>query len=317
PGTGPESLNPITGNAQRTLGATWGAWTGEFDVDWTPDPSLLAYAKYSRGYKSGGWSTYTLGANPEVQPEYVDAIEVGAKKTIGSTWTLNGDIFYYNYYGEQVPLSVVNSVGQIVPILYNIPLVHDYGIELWGTWHPIDPLVVTLSYSNLNATIAKSACVEDTADPLAIQAGAKTAGCVETAADLAAGTIVQNIKGQQIPSATPNKVSLNGLYTFNFDPGKLVLSASIIWKDTTYYDVFNRPYTKANPYTQVNLRATWSGDNNRYNVIAFIDNVFDTNGYDGAGGTLLQNSGGVEDILYTPALTAPRTFGIQLQYRWK
>src|SRR6185437_2195949 len=161
PGAGPTIINPISGNAERHLGATWGAVTGQAILDWTPSPDTLVYAKYSRGYKSGGWSTYTLAPNPEVGPEFVDAFEIGAKQQFGKTLTANGDIFYYNYYGEQVPLSVVNTVtGQIVPILYNIPQARNYGLELWGTWRPIDPLTLSLSYSYLSAKITKSACVQ-------------------------------------------------------------------------------------------------------------------------------------------------------------
>jgi iron complex outermembrane receptor protein len=309
PGAGPAFINPTSGYVERTLGATWGAVTGEADIDWTPDRSFLAYAKYSRGYKSGGWSTYTLGALPEVNPEYVDAFEVGAKKTIGATWTINADAFYYNYYGEQVPLSVVNSIGQIVPILYNVPLVHDYGAELWGNWHPIDPLILTLSYSYLHATIAQSACVQDTTDPLANQPGANTTSCTVPGS--------QNVVGQEIPGAVPNKVSFNAVYTFNFEPGKLSLSGSIIWKDATYDSVFNRPYTLQPPYDQVNLLANWSDAKGRYNIILFCNNLFNSIGYDGAAGVLLGTTGTKEDILSSPFLTAPRTFGIQVQYRWQ
>ena len=98
-----------------------------------------------------------------------------AKKTFGSKLTLNGDVFYYNYNGEQVPSSVINTATQqIVPILYNIPKVQTYGVELWGTWRPIDPLAISLSYSYLNAKIKDAACLEDTVDPYAIQPGANT-----------------------------------------------------------------------------------------------------------------------------------------------
>ena len=211
----------MTGNAQRTIGATWNALTGEANLDWTPDPTTLAYFKYSRGYKSGGWSTYTIGANPYVGSEFVDAFEVGAKKTIGRTWTLNGDVFYYNYNGEQVPLSVVNPIGQIVPILYNVPLVHNYGLELWGTWRPIDPLTLSLSYSYLNAKINQSACVEDTVDPQAIQPGANTAGCIETAADKAAGTLVQNIIGQTSSGRDPQQDLAEWAVYVYFRPRKI------------------------------------------------------------------------------------------------
>jgi iron complex outermembrane receptor protein len=323
-GAGIATINPLTGNAQRRLGATWDAVTGEANLDWTPDSSTLGYFKYSRGYKAGGWSTYTLGPTPYVGSEFVDAFELGGKKTIGSTWTLNGDVFYYNYNNEQVPLSVVNTnTGQIIPILYNVPLAHNYGVELWGTWRPIDPLAISLSYSYLSAKVAHSACVEDTVDPQAIQPGANTAGCVETAADKAAGTLLQNIVGQTIPGATPNKVSLNGLYTFTFDPGKLTFSGTFVWRDGTYDDVFNRAWTFQPASTQVNIRATWTGANNHYNIILFCNNLFNTTAYDGAAGGLLQStlptgtSPGREDIQSAPFLNAPRTFGLQFQYRWQ
>jgi iron complex outermembrane receptor protein len=313
PGAAAATMNPTFGWAQRKLDATWGALTGEADVDWTPDPSLLAYFKYSRGYKSGGWSTYTLGPLPEVGPEFVDAFELGAKKTLGSTLVANGDVFYYNYYGEQVPLTIVNNIGQLVPILYNIPLVHNYGLELWGTWKPTPSLSLNLSYSYLSAKIIKSACVEDTVDPLAILPGANTNCPVGSPAG------AQNIDGQTIPGATPNKIALNAIYTWTFDPGKLALSGSVIWKDNTYDAVFNRYYSLQPQYTQVNLLLAWSGANNHYNINLFVNNLFNTTGYDGAGGLLLGQGyyGKAENIITDPLLTAPRTFGIQLQYRWK
>jgi iron complex outermembrane receptor protein len=318
PGTGLAILNPATGAYLRSLSATWSAWTGEADVDWTPNPTTLAYFRYARGYKSGGFSTYTIGANPETQPEYVDSFEVGAKKTVGSTFTLNGAAFYYNYYNDQVPLTVQSAAGQLIPVLYNIPLVHTYGVELEGVWRPIDPLTLSLNYAYLSATIANpGGCIEDTTDPLAIQPGANTTGCTQN--PLTPNVLVQNVKGQSVPEAPRNKISFNALYTFTFDPGKLTFSGSVIWKDLTWDDVFNRPYTRQGPYTLVNLRATWADANKRYNVILFCNNLFDAIGYDGATGTLLLPAqvGTPEDIATGYGLTAPRTFGIELEYRFQ
>jgi outer membrane receptor protein involved in Fe transport len=104
-----------------------------------------------------------------------------------------------------------------------VPLTHIHGAELEATWHPIDRRIFNLGYSYLNSRIAQSACVQDTTDPLAIMPGADTKGCTVAGA--------QNIVGQAIPQATPNKISFNGLYTFAFDPGKLTLSGTVIWKD--------------------------------------------------------------------------------------
>jgi iron complex outermembrane receptor protein len=311
PGAGPASINPLTGNAQRTLHINNGAVTGEFDVDWTPDPSLLVYGKYSRGYKSGGWSTYTLGPNPETQPEYVDSFEAGVKKSTGQ-YTINADVFYYNYYNEQTPLTIQAANGQLIPELFNIPLVRDYGFELAANWRPTDDLIFNLTYSYLNATVATSPCIEDTVDPQAIAPGANTAGCANAPRP---ATQAQNIVGQTVPSATPNKVSFNTLYTFPFDPGSLTLSGSVIWKDSTYYTVFNRPYNFAPQYAVANFRATWSDAKDRYNIILFVNNIFNTIGYDGAAGGL--ELPGTTDITTGFALIAPREYGIQFQYRFK
>lgn len=314
PGTGTAYLNTATGNWQRSLGAAWNAVTGEADLDWTPDPSTLAYFRYSRGYKSGGFSTYTIGADPETKPEFVDSFEIGGKKTFGSTFTLNGAAFYYHYTDDQVPLTVQNAQGLLVPILYNLPLVHTYGVELEGVWRPIDHLVLRLDYAFLSAKIAADGgCIEDTVDPLATEPGANTAGCTQKAGS---GVVLQNINGQTLPEAPRNKISFNALYTIPFQPGNLTFSASVIWKDVTYDDVFNRPFSLQPPYTLANLRAIWSDAKGRYNIIVYCNNVFNTVGYDGALGTLLLQ-GPPEDIISSYDLTPPRTYGVEFEYRFK
>ncbi len=122
---------------------------------------------------------------------------------------------------------------------------------------------------------------------------------------------------RRFPARRPTSCRSTALYTFTFDPGKLTLSGTFVWRDGTFDDVFNRQYTFQPASTQVNVRATWTDANNRYNIILFCNNLFDTTAYDGAAGVLLQNQPGNETILRAPFLNAPRTFGIQFQYRWR
>ncbi|HEY2481623.1 MAG TPA: TonB-dependent receptor [Caulobacteraceae bacterium] len=314
PGTGVATFNAANGAWYRTLDATWRAWTGEADVDWTPDPSTLLYFRYARGYKSGGFSSYTIGADPETQPESVDSFEIGGKKTVGSVFSFNAAAFYYSYSNDQVPLTIQNAQGLLVPVIYNLPLVHTYGFEMEAVWRPIDHLTLSLNYAYLHATIANAGgCIEDTVDPLALEPGANTSGCTQTSA----GALVQNIKGQYLPEAPKNKISFNALYTIPFEPGNLTLSGSVIWKDTTYDDVFNRPYSLQSPYALLNLRATWTDAKNRYTIIVFCNNVTNTIGYDGAAGLLLSNPGvAPQDIVTGYGLTAPRTYGGELEVRF-
>ena len=172
--------------------------------------SFLAYFKYSRGYKSGGWSTYTLGPQPYVGSEFVRRVRAGRQETIGRTWTLNGDVFYYNYNNEQVPLSLVNTnTNQIIPILYNVPLAHNYGVELWGTWRPIDPLAISLArISYLSAKVADIRPASRIRSTHRRSSPAPTSGAAprQRRQYKTNGTLLQNIVGQTIPGATPNKI---------------------------------------------------------------------------------------------------------------
>jgi iron complex outermembrane recepter protein len=322
PGTGPASLNTATGFAQRNLDAKWNAWTGDVGVDWTPDSDTLTYAKYSRGYKAGGFSTFTVAPNPETGLETVDAYEIGLKKTFTPELQLNAAAFYYNYKNDQIPLNVQNAQGLIASQLFNLKSVHISGIELEGIWRPIDNMILSAQYSHLSAKVNDpGACFEDTIDPTASLPGANTSGCTPASVS-ATGALVpatQNLKGNQLPESPPNKVSLNGLYTWEFEPGKLTASATYIWKDKTFGGLFNRPYDLAPEYSQVNLRATWTGANNRYNIIAYVDNVFDRTNFDGRSGTLLvapTAPGLVGQIITNNSLTNPRTYGVELRYRF-
>ena len=166
PGAGACSINAANGLAYRTLSAHWNAVTGVVNLAWTPDSTTLAYAKYSRGYKEGGFNSGIMAVYPETVPETVDAFEVGYKKTINRQITANVDAFYYNYENEQQPLG--ESVnGVIDTVIFNIPKSQNYGVEFEGTWRPIDNLTLNLNYAYLVAKVVSTGgkCFEDTADP--------------------------------------------------------------------------------------------------------------------------------------------------------
>jgi iron complex outermembrane receptor protein len=335
PGASIATINAATGNAQRNLDAKWHAWTGDADVDWTPDHDTLVYARYARGYKAGGFTTFTIGANPETGLETVDSYEIGLKKTIGGVFQINADAFYEDYKNDQIPLTVQDPVSGIVSgKLFNLADVHITGVEIEGTWHPIDPFTLSFQYAHLNAEVRDpGACFEDTVDPLAQQPGASTAGCKQNPATTNATTgvvtqpavVLQNLKGNKLPDAAPNKVSVNALYSWTLDPGKLTLSGTYIWKDSTYGTLFNRPYSLAPSYDEVDFRITFADNKGRYKIIAFVNNAFDSLGYDGQSGTLLLAgtpsstiaAAGNETIVRNPSFIAPRTFGIEFQYKFR
>ncbi len=314
-GTGPCTIDASTGLAHRPLEARWDAWTGTANLAWTPDSDTLVYGKYSRGYKAGGFNSGTLAAFPETQPETVDAFEVGLKKTVNREFQANLSAFYYLFYNDQQPLGVEGSGGVVSSQIFNIPEVHTYGVELETIWQPTRELTFSLNYSYLNATVAntKGQCLEDTADPLALAPGANISGCPAPVG----GIQLQNITGQQIAETPNNKFSFNLLYRHTFEPGTLSFSGTATWRDKEYSSPFNRAYNAAPAYSSVNLRITWTDTDNRWSLIGYADNLFNTVGYDNAYGVPVTNPGPNQVIDKLVSLTAPQTFGVEFQYRFR
>ena len=302
------------GDWARNLGQTWSAPTGTLGVEWTPDPLTLLYAKYSRGYKSGGFNAGTIAANPQTGPETLDAYEVGFKRQwFDRKLTTNVALFYYNYDGMQIPLSVQPvGGGPATSETFNMKNVTTYGLELETIWVPIEHAQILFDYSYLNSTIHdKTDCFTDGGDPFALAPGHNIANCPIVAFP---NFQSQTVNGQQVPEAAPNKIAVNGNYTFLFDPGSLTLSASYIWKDKTYDSIFNRSFNQAPAYSQVDLTATWNDVKNRYTIIVFGKNVFNALGTDGVAGVRLDNE---PYALYkTFGLIPPATYGVQLQVRF-
>jgi iron complex outermembrane recepter protein len=311
-GTGACNINPTTGVAQRNLDAHWDAVTGVLGAAWTPTPTILGYAKYSRGYKAGGFNSGINAVNPLTSEETVDAFEIGYKQTFAQVFQVNAAAFYYDYKNDQQPLGELDPTSGIInTIIVNLPVVHTYGFELESIWSPIKDLSFILNYAYLNATIhsTNGVCYQDAADPLAIAPGANTGGC-------AAGTGLQNIVGAQLPASPREKVSLSAIYTLHFDPGSLALTGAYIWRDQTYDSVFNRSYNLAPSYSLVNLRAIWSGNSDRYSIILYADNVFDKIGQDASFGLAVTNPGPGQVIDPVVSYIPPRVYGIELRYKF-
>jgi len=304
------------GKWTRNLGATWSAPTGTAGLEWTPDDVSLLYVKYSRGYKSGGYNAGYINAAPETGPETLDAFEIGGKRQwFDRKLTTNLALFYYDYKGMQIPLSVQPSSGPAQTLTYNMKQVISYGLELETIWVPIEHATILFDYSYLNTRIHDNGCFLDSDDPSAVAPGAHPAGCPVNGMSGIFVNQYQSVNGEQIPEAPNNKIALNGAYTFVLEPGSLTLSASFIWKDKTYDSIFNRAYNLAKAYDQVDLTATWTDTKNRYTIILFGKNVFNTLGTDGVAGVKLNNQ---PYALYQSfGLIPPATYGVQLQVRFR
>jgi iron complex outermembrane receptor protein len=325
-----QTSGQYAGDYTRCLSDHSEALTGTAGAEWTPNDDTLVYLRYNRGYKAFAFNAGFVSASPEAAPEHVDDVEIGYKGTFGRTFTLDADAFYYNYTNDQVPIGVPTG-GVTTTQFINIPKAVSDGVEITAYWRPVRHLDVSLTYG-LDHTAIKSgctlvggvltgACYVDALDPYGSSPQAKVVGTVSSLNPAIPGTAVQSVQGAELPQAPENKVTLNGVYTFNFDPGNLSLSATYIWRDKSYSSIFTRTYDEAPSWDQVDLRATWAGNHDRYEVVLYVRNLFNTLGYDAAAtGYIAQNPVGAPGagITQDPAydLTPPRTFGVEVHYKF-
>ncbi|HEY4031944.1 MAG TPA: TonB-dependent receptor, partial [Caulobacteraceae bacterium] len=299
------------------------------DVDWTPDRDTLAYAKYSRGYKSGGFLLGTLAPEPEAKQESVNAYEIGLKKTIARTLQIDGSVFYNDYNNLQINLQQLNAAGTASANNFVNVGARAYGLELEAIWQPIEHLQFTGSYGYLNTKITSGCCFYDPADPSAQLAGARPSGGTAVTNDVLLR--FQSLKGSPLYQSPKNKFAINGNYTFDFEPGSLILSATYTWTDKTIYQPFNDSAFQVPSYGTADFRAIWKEAKNKYSVIAFVKNAFNKDGFTSTGSnnpsavfgqpnpgltfngqTYLSATG----VQITRGLIQPRTYGLELQYRF-
>ena len=299
------------------LEGDWNAVTGTAGLEWQPSEATLAYGKYTRGYKSGGFNAGAMaGANSYTKPEFINAYEVGLKETFAQRLTTNISVFMYDYQDAQYPSTVRDpNTGLQESRFFNLEKATSMGAELETTWAITDALMVRFNYSYLDTEIKDDRCFIDGADTGVLgQIVPDSRFCTPPTgtAALAGPQVGQKIDGGSLPSAPKNKVAFNANYTFFTGLGNLTLGATWIYKDEAYYSVFSREAYLAPSYDQTDFRAMWNGSDNRYTVIAFVNNAFDDVGYEAAGAT--QSAWGTQSR--TLSLTAPRTYGLELQFRF-
>src|SRR5690606_33553165 len=140
---------------------------------------ILAYVKYSKGYKAGGFNSGIVAPvvdNPFTDKESNNAYEVGFKWNLGRTFQANVSAFYYDYQNFQAPVTIVNTsggVGTAQTLFFNVPKAISKGFEIETVWTPIENLRLLANYSYNDAYIDEASGIIDSSDPTAVAPGAR------------------------------------------------------------------------------------------------------------------------------------------------
>jgi len=129
--------------------------TGRLGIDWSLGDAAMAYANYSRGYKTGGFTGFFVFVPEEkdpYNPEFIDAYEVGFKSDLANgQLRLNGAAFHYNYEDLQA-FAGVDGFFRI----FNVESVRVNGAELDAWWVPAESLDVRAGVGWLDTEVTAS-----------------------------------------------------------------------------------------------------------------------------------------------------------------
>jgi iron complex outermembrane receptor protein len=224
-------------------------------LNYTLADDVMVYAKYSRGYKSGGWNAdfRTSGLSTiAYDPESVDAWEIGLKSTLlDGTLRLNADVFVQKYDDFQV-FQRINVNNTSVQELTNAGEATSQGFELETIWLPTDRLQLTLNATYLDATY-------DSFPNPAPAPGQPT-----------------DYDGNDLAWAPEWKVYAGVQFVQPLaDLGDLTLNVDYSYQDESYSDPQNRELDFIPDYDVWNARATFNPASDRWQLAAWVRNIAD------------------------------------------
>lgn len=260
------------------------------DSNWSPTIGLnyffnedtMAYVKYSRAYKSGGWNADFMTAGLEnfsYDPESVNSYEIGLKTTtLDDTLRFNIAGFLSKFDDFQVFQRVYNSSGNPSLQLTNAAKVTVKGVELETSWVPTDRWLF-----NVNVTFADS-----TYDEFMNATG-------------------EDYSGNTLPYAPKWKAFVGAQYTQPLsNDAQLGFNVGYAYTDEQYSDASNTIAYLSDDYSLLGARIAYSPASANWELALWGKNLTDKD--------YTVNKG--INALTTPRTSwgVPRTYGISFRY---
>ncbi|MFA5630627.1 MAG: TonB-dependent receptor [Porticoccaceae bacterium] len=270
---------------QITGDESWVEPTWRLSIDHRISEEIMVFGSYSRGFKSGVYNTSGAldGAVGPVDPEILDAFEIGIKATLlDNRVHFNASAFYYDYTDMQL-----TQIFQGTVRLLNAAEAEILGAELD---------VIALVADNLELRFGLS--VLDTEYT-------KFPGMPVATANPAGGNIVgvRDGRGNDLIRAPDYTVNLGGSYTIPIETGRIAMAVNYYYNDGFFWEPENR--LKQDSYSLLNAELSWSTLDERLKLSFFGKNLTDDK-------YSYQTSSGSFGDFVTAA--APRTGGVAVEY---
>lgn len=265
---------------------TWSAWTPKIVAEYSPSKETLYFASVARGFKGGGFNTFTIQA--PFNPENVTNYEAGIKTTLlNGRLRFNASAFSMKYSDMQLTVMHPSGVA-VVSETVNAAKATINGIEIGVIAKPVPRLELSGGIQLLNARYDEFL----TMDPLNPMLG------------------LQNLKDNPLPYAPDSALNVGVQYAWPsaIERTDIIMRVDASRRSRLYFGPYKNDIISDAPLTlwNANLRFEPSSDKGIYGVI-FIKNISDRR-Y-----SAFQNSTTLGTLTYW---AQPRTFGILVGYRY-
>jgi iron complex outermembrane receptor protein len=297
-GTNPMA-NPGTGaliNPVAPQNSTFRKVTYRFAVDQKLTDTVLLYASYSRGYKSGVYNI-TNFRDPVARPETLDSFEGGIKADLlDRTLRINASAFHYKYKDIQL----LNVVGAGVTQIFNAASAKVNGADLEVVVAPpvqTGSLHVTANMSYLHGRYGQFQNMLILVPKLNFATGLPTG---------ASTSISANTSGQIMIRTPPITTNIGVDYSFPVGAGDLGFNVNYYFNSGFFWDADNR--VKQPSYDLINAQISYELPDSGWKITGFVRNLANKFYY-----AQVSTSGGIGDQY---SAGAPRTYGITLGFKY-
>jgi iron complex outermembrane receptor protein len=265
----------------------WKAFTPSFNIRYHFNPSAMAYATVSRGFKSGGFNDALGDANGiSYDPEYIWNYEIGAKMSLlENRLRVNVAAFAMEWTDIQISSDDPNTLP-FDPRTSNAGKAHSRGVELEVTAVPIPALELGFN--------------------LALTDAAYDEGTVPTAPGS------PEIPLADLPRAPETRFGVNAQYTVPIGDLSLTLRGDYLYERGTDLLPIKDPAGRVGTVGLLNGRITLAGEEDRWSIALWgknlTDKTYKTRLFDLSNQTLV----GQQLIV----LGAPRTFGVEARFNF-
>lgn len=263
-------------------------------ADYRFNESVLGYAKFSTGFKSGGWSPDAFSPAAvflPVRKETLDSFEAGVKTDLFSDRVRFNATYFFNTYEDL-------QIGATVPGLgftrFNVPETEIQGLEFEWVLQATDNFQINGNLGLLDAEYTEL----DT-----VAAG----GLTNQGATPACGGVVSVAcaSSLDLKNAPEYKATLGALYTMPIQGGDLIFSGDVNFEDDSWSLVANDPpHALIDVPTLVNARVKYEAEAG-WSVALWGKNLGDEEYYRASSA----NS-------FSTYASEPLTYGVELGYEF-